>query len=146
MPTAADPHCKITFSDGSCIPYEKLEVQGAIDVTSDPQWSHATAALAKPFEYLEMRLTDHPSMDEPYRLKAVYDVFRFVRAFDPFYVQTGHVTPSVVDEILALPGITPYIGDCRQATKQNYQNILLVWPRQPLSSPTKASNITHRSF
>ena len=81
VPTAADPYFKHPFSDGSVIPYEEHEARIAIDVMKGPTWPHAQSALRKAFEYLDNRLTDHPSVNEPYRLKAIYDIFHAVRTF-----------------------------------------------------------------
>lgn len=92
----------MTFEDKTTIDFEPHEAKNAVDVRASEGWNHAVVALKQAFEYIELRLKDDPSVDEPYRLKAVYDMFKAVRVFDPSYVRQGKVDPTAVDNLETL--------------------------------------------
>lgn len=54
-------------------------------------------------------MNDDDSVDEPYRLKGVYEWLKAVRTFDPLVAREGKVTLAKVDELAVISGITPDI-------------------------------------
>lgn len=97
----------VTFEDKTSVEFGEQELRNALDVRSEANWKRAQDAVAGAYEYLEKRLTDDPTVDQPYRLKENYAVFKAVRAFDPGYAKGDHVTPAVVDGL----SILPWLGD-----------------------------------
>lgn len=104
MATTASPSYKVTFEDKSILEYaDQIEVRNALDIRDFPEWGHAVDALEGAFTYLEMRLTDDPSVDEPYRLATVYAIFEQVRVFNPAFALADKVTSAVVEKMLVFP-------------------------------------------
>lgn len=69
----------ITFEDKKTVEFDEIEARNAVDVRNRPEWNHSKSALSEAFTYLEERLNDNPSVEEPYKLAAVYNTFEQVR-------------------------------------------------------------------
>lgn len=96
----------LKFSDGSEVEYHREEARAAIDVTSHPSWQHAVEVVNRAAAYLEKRLTDDPSVEEPYRLKQVYALFKAVRVFDPLFAIKGGVTSEAIQALQQMSWIS----------------------------------------
>lgn len=111
LPTAAKPdEFEIKYdADGGKLTLSKLEVVSALDVRGMDEWVAARESLAAAFEYLEDRLTDAPSVDQPYRLGNLYAICSAVRVFNPEFIrlqdEEGHAT-----DLMAHVSELPWIG------------------------------------
>lgn len=106
LPTQGDPVYQITFEDRSVVDYQPEEAENALDIRQTSGWKDAKESLKKAFEYLDARLTDSPSVDEPYRLAGVYRLFQAVRVFDPSFAQANRVTPEAIDTLTDIPWLS----------------------------------------
>lgn len=94
---------QVAFEDGSKLDYERLEVVNALDVRKLSGWLYAKEAVHGAFDYLKRRLTDDPTVEEPYKLAQVYAFFKSIRAFDPGFVKNGKLTPAHIDTMTEIP-------------------------------------------
>lgn len=121
LPRGANDYYVLKFSDGTEVDYMKAEAEAAIDVRVMAGWSHAKEALKCAFDYLEKRLSDDSSIDEPYRLKRVYELFHAVRAFDPLFAIQDKVTPDFVTQAMrSIVWLTDDIISKLQAERHEY--------------------------
>lgn len=102
--------------------FEKQELTNAIDVRKDPGWKYAVDAVKGAYTYLENRLTDDESVEQPYRLRlaSVYGMFKYLRAFDPGFVEAEKLTPEFVDSMISLQWLTPEIVAQLQVERVDY--------------------------
>lgn len=96
----------MTYDDGEKLTCCKQDVCNALDVRGLPAWSAAYESLAAAFKYLEDRLTDSPSVDQPYRLRELYSVCSAIRSFNPEFIRLQAAegqTAEIVERLKDIP-------------------------------------------
>lgn len=77
----------MTYDDGAKLTFNKQDVTNALDIRGRSEWEAAHESLAAAFQYLEDRLTDAPTVDQPYRLGRVHSVCSALRVFNPAFIR-----------------------------------------------------------